>query len=353
MSDEVLTQIAEYSVTTAELAKLKARFEGVTYDVSTTAGLDTAKKDRRELVALRTALEAKRAEIKAPALAQCNLIDSEAKRIKAEIVALETPIDTIIKQEEARKEAEKAEKARIAAEAQKVLDDKIIEIGKLPLRCIGKDSGEISLFLAALEAREIGVEFTGDTRTRAEQAKVEAVAEIRVIHGQVKEQEEKAAEIKAAQEKEAERLEAERVEREAQEAAQLEALAAQQAELDEQKRLNDIETARLAELAKAENERVAAVKKEEEEAAAELKRQQDALDAEKREKEKQEAIEAEQKRVAAEKEKKAAEKARKLAESKFKSVSEALQAIQDICADDRVTDSDARAKIAVIAEANL
>lgn len=346
MTQEISTQIAEYSVTTAELAKLKARFDGAKYDVSTTAGLDMAKKDRRELVALRTALESKRAEIKAPALAQCNLIDSEAKRIKAEIVALEAPIDAIIKQEEARKEAEKAEKARLAAEAQKVLDDKILEIGKLPLRCIGKDSGEIALFLAALEAKEIGGEFTGETRTRAEQAKADAVAEIRVIHAQLVEQEEKAAAIKAEQEKETARLEAERGEREAQEAAQREALAAQQAELDEQKRLNDIEAARLSELAKA-------AKQAEEEAAAELKRQQDALDAERREKEKQDAIEAEQKRIAAEKEKKAAEKARKLAESKFKDVSTALQAIQDICDDDRVSDSEARAKIAVIAEANL
>ena len=55
----------------------------------------------------------------------------------------------------------------------------------------------------------------------------------------------------------------------------------------------------------------------------------------------------------AEKEKKAAEKARKLAEAKFKSASAALQAIQDICADDRVSDYEARTKIALIAEANI
>jgi hypothetical protein len=57
--------------------------------------------------------------------------------------------------------------------------------------------------------------------------------------------------------------------------------------------------------------------------------------------------------VTAEKERKAAEKARKLAEAKFKDVNTALQAIQDICADDRVSDSEARAKIALIAEGNI
>ena len=69
--------------------------------------------------------------------------------------------------------------------------------------------------------------------------------------------------------------------------------------------------------------------------------------------ERQAAIVAEQNRIAAEKEKKAAEKARKLAEAKFKSASVALQAIQDICADDRVSDYEARTKIALIAEANI
>jgi hypothetical protein len=342
MTIDTTTQIAEYSVTTAELAKLKARFQGIEYDVTTTAGLDTAKKDRRELVALRTTLEAKRSEIKAPALAQCNLIDSEAKRIKAEILALETPIDTVIKQEEARKEAEKAEKARLAAEAQKVLDDKIVEIARLPQKCFGNSANQITLFLAALEARPFGGEFTGDTLTRAEAAKTEAVAEIRAILA-------KAVETEA----EAARIEAERVENDRLAAIQREQMAAQQAELDEQKRLNDIESARLAELSKAEEERTAVAKKKEDEAAAELKRQQDVLDSEKREKEKQEAIEAEQKRVVAEKEKKAAEKKARLLAARCKDAETALIKILEICRNEDLDGTDALAQIELIAEASI
>jgi hypothetical protein len=362
--EEIANGIAEYSVTTAALAELRVRFEGVKYDVSTVAGLDVARKDRRELVALRTSLEAKRKEIKEPALAHCKLIDEEAKRIKAEIEALETPIDTIIKAEEARKEEERAEKARQAAAVQKVLDDKILEIGKLPLRCIGKNAEEISAFLAALEAKEIGGEFTGETRERAEAAKTEAVAEIHSILAVAVEAEKAEAERKAIQEAEAARLEAERVERERLAAIEREAIEKQQAELAEQKRLNDLEAERLAELSRAENARIEAARKveqeaadklkaEQEAAADEIKRQQDELTAKQKEEERQAAIVAEQKRLASEKERKAAEKARKLAEAKCKDAETALQKIQDICADDRVSDADARSQIGLIAEAML
>ena len=371
----IANSIQEYSVTTAALAELRVRFEGVKYDVSTVAGLDAARKDRRELVALRTSLETKRKEIKEPALAHCKLIDEEAKRIKAEIEALETPIDTIIKAEEARKEEERVEKARQAAAAQKVLDDKILEIGKLPLRCIGKNAGEISAFLAALEAKEIGGEFTGETRERAEAAKTEAIAEIHNILVVAVEAEKAEAERKAAQEAETARLEAERIERERLAAIERESIEKQQAAFEEEKRKYEAEQAELQKLRDAEAEQFAKekaaheaeqakIKAERDESdriakeqreleAAEIKRQQDELAANQREEERQAALVAEQKRLAAEKERKAAEKARKLAEAKCANAETALQKIQDICADDRVSDADARSQIGLIAEAML
>lgn len=124
MQQEVLstteTRIAEYSATAAALAELRGRLAGVVYDITTTKGLDSARRDRRELVTLRTSLEAKRKELKAPALERAKLIDTEAKRIEGEIVALESPIDQQIKAEERRREDEKraleeAERRRVAA----------------------------------------------------------------------------------------------------------------------------------------------------------------------------------------------------------------------------------------------
>jgi hypothetical protein len=360
----IANSIQEYSVTTAALAELRVRFEGAKYDVSTASGLETARKDRRELVALRTSLETKRKEIKEPALAHCKLIDEEAKRIKIEIEALEMPIDTIIKAEEARKEEEKAEKARQAAASQKVLDDKILEIGKLPLRCIGKNAEEIAAFVAALEAKEIGGEFTGKTRELAEAAKSEAIAEIHAILHTVVEAEKAEAERKAEQEAEAARLEAERVERERLAAIEREAIEKQQAELAEQKRLNDLEAERLAELSRAENARIEAarqveqqaadkLKAEQEAAATEIKRQQDELAAKQREEELQSLLIAERKRIEAEKERKAAEKKAKLLGARCKDADTALVKILEICRDETLDGCDALVHIALIAEAML
>lgn len=104
----VVTEIAEYSQTASALSDLRHRFLGVAFNVSTTKGMDEAKKARQEVKGYRTALENKRKEIKAPALERCRLIDDEAKTITAALLEIEEPIDQQIKAEEARKEAEKA-----------------------------------------------------------------------------------------------------------------------------------------------------------------------------------------------------------------------------------------------------
>ena len=83
------TAIAEYSPTAAALADLRARYQNVVWDVTTTKGDKEARAARRELVTLRTTLEAKRKELKAPALERTRLIDAEAKSIEAQIRALE------------------------------------------------------------------------------------------------------------------------------------------------------------------------------------------------------------------------------------------------------------------------
>lgn len=100
------TTIAEYSKTEAALSELRSRY-GKTFDVRTTAGMTEAREARRVIKATRTDLEAKRKELKAPALERCKQIDEEAKRITAELEKLEDPIDQAIKAEENRKEEEK------------------------------------------------------------------------------------------------------------------------------------------------------------------------------------------------------------------------------------------------------
>ena len=108
------TAIAEYRTTAAALALLRAKY-AAPFDVTTGQGLAAAKVARAEVRGLRGALEKTRAEIKAPVLAQGQRIDAEAKRITAELLAIEEPIDAAIQAEERRKAEEKAARARAEA----------------------------------------------------------------------------------------------------------------------------------------------------------------------------------------------------------------------------------------------
>lgn len=143
-----LTRIPEYNDTAVALADLKTRYDAVVFDVTTGKGMTAAKEARAELRGYRIALEAKRKEIKEPALTRCREIDSEAKRITIELEALEDPIDDLIKAEEQRKEREKA--AREQAERER-LDRQSAwfdGVKAVPLAAMGKTVAEIE----ALEA---------------------------------------------------------------------------------------------------------------------------------------------------------------------------------------------------------
>jgi hypothetical protein len=223
------TQIQEYNQTAAALADLASRFKGVIYDVTKPADMDAARKARAEIRTYRTGLEAKRVEIKSPALERCRLIDAEAKRITAALVELEDPIDAQIKAEENRKEAEKqaairAEQARIEAEQRAIREAEegrlAAERTEIARRKAELDRAEHERLSLERQARErIEVE-EREARARIQAAEDEARkvrlaeedrlrAEREAVDRARREQEEKAI---------AERREAERQERLAQQA---------------------------------------------------------------------------------------------------------------------------------------
>ncbi len=273
------TAIAEYSPTAAALAQLRARLANVAYDVSTTKGMDIAKKDRAEVRGLRTALEAKRVELKAPALERSRLIDAEAKQLTAELVALEKPIDDQIKAEERRKEVEKAAREQAEREAAAAVQARLDEVRAVVVGMAGKSSAtiecqmnEVALFVPSLE------EF-GDRAGEAAQIKAQTLAKLTEMRDAAKEHE-----------AEQERLVAER-----------EALARQRAE---QEARDKAERQRIAAEQKAEADRLAAERKkfEQEQAAAraEAKKREDADRARRDEEDRKarEARAAEDKRIA-------------------------------------------------------
>jgi hypothetical protein len=115
------TSITGFDPIAASVAALKAKFENVTYDVTTTDGMKAAKADRAELKEFRLEVEAVRVRLKEPHLLAGREIDDHAKTLTKEITTLEAARDEVIRAEERRKaqikaERERAERDRIAAE---------------------------------------------------------------------------------------------------------------------------------------------------------------------------------------------------------------------------------------------
>ena len=317
----VVTEIAEYSQTAAALSDLRHRFLGVAFNVSTTKGMDEAKKARQEVKGYRTALENKRKEIKAPALERCRLIDDEAKTITAALLEIEEPIDQQIKAEEARKEAEKAAKAEAERQRVAAIRTQIDTIKNHAAFAVGKSADAILKILSGVEGFEIGEDFQ-EFKPEAEQAKAETLDKIKALHEAQVQHESEQARI-AAERAELTRLraEAEAREREAaaaraeQERKDREARAEQ--ERKDREAREAVEREQAAKLAAERAAHEAELRKQREAQEAELKAQREAqakADAEARA-----AREAEEKRLAAER----AEIARQHAEAKTKADAEA------------------------------
>jgi septal ring factor EnvC (AmiA/AmiB activator) len=218
-------QIVEYSSTAAALAELRSRY-AAPFDVATAKGMALAKEARAEVRGYRTALETLRKEIKAPALERCRLIDDEAKRITAELLKIEEPIDQQIKAEEQRREAEKtakarAETARIAAIAARIsgIRNRVSAVANQPAAAIRAEWTQVqALELAPADFEEFmpdAITALNETRAALATVLLERVA-----------YEEEQARLQTEREAEEARLKAER-----EELARLrEAEAARQAE---------------------------------------------------------------------------------------------------------------------------
>lgn len=129
-------EVAEYSATNAALALLKQKYS-VVPDANTEDGYALIKAGIKELTGLRTSLEDARKREKAPHLQAGKIIDDEAKRITAELVALEDPMKAAKKVVDDRVERERQE--RIAR-----LQMKVDAIKGMPAQVRGKPSEAIS-----------------------------------------------------------------------------------------------------------------------------------------------------------------------------------------------------------------
>jgi hypothetical protein len=238
MNEKTETAIVEYSPTAAALADIASRMAKVVYDVSTPAGMAAAKKDRAEVRDLRVALEKKRKEIKEPALKRCNEIDTEAKRITAELLKYETPPDEAIKAEERRIEDERLAKVAREQARQADIERRIANMRNTVNSALrAKTSDEVVRILADVQGVVIDPELYAEFKDTATLAKNESVAELERIRDEF-----------VVRETEAERLQKERAEFERQKAEQAAADKARaEREEDERRRKADIQE-RISEL---------------------------------------------------------------------------------------------------------
>lgn len=279
------TAIVEYTETEKGLAELRQKYAAVVFDVTSGKGMTEAKAARAELRTLRTDLEKKRVEIKAPALKRCREIDSEAQRITAELAALEDPIDASIKAEEGRKAAEKAERDRLERERVEALHARFVAIKTLPLGAVNATVERIDEIIGEAEAIDPET-FPDDMQAAAKFERSIAIASLRAARDARVAQDREEAKIKAdleeldrlraqqaAQQAEADRLAAAERERQAAEARRVE----EQARAEREAAENAAREAREAEQARIDAERAEARRKEDaerEKAAAKLRKEQ-------------------------------------------------------------------------------
>lgn len=254
--------IAAFNATEAGLATLRAELEGKTFDCSDRAQDAEARSTRRELVSLRTTIEQRRKELKAPLLERGRVLDDEAKRITGEVLKLEQPIDEQIKAEEKRKADEKAERERAEAERAAKVAKAIDAVRQLPVTLVSADSQTIELELVELGSATpvAGLDATDAEAAQAFAVVVATQTSLRTLADAAKAREDEAARLQ----REREELDRQRQEEEARAAAERGRQMAEAAA--ERERLN-------AEAAKLRQQQEAAARESAEKHAAQVEAQ--------------------------------------------------------------------------------
>lgn len=204
---------------------LVKQFHGIVYDVTTTKGMETARKDRALLVSSRSALEQARKEEKADVIERGKFIDSTAAKIKETILSYETPLDDKIKEVEAAKAAEKAAKLLAEQERIEAIQKRIDVIKNAPLVAVNKSAEEIRRAIAAIAKLPVDASYE-EFEPVAQDVKESTLFTLNEILAEKEAVEAEAIRLKAEQEAAAEalRLEREELDKLRKEAAEREAL---------------------------------------------------------------------------------------------------------------------------------
>lgn len=225
----VLAQFADAEKTVTALAE---KYRSVAYDCATTKGMADAKAARLDLRENgRYAVQRAEARVKTEVNDLKRVMAGEVDRLVAIVRPVEDAIDGQIKAEEARKEAERAERERQAAEAARIeaerrqrLEDGIATLAGYVGKAQGKTAAQMAAGIAFVEKIQIDPAHWQEYAERAAQTLAATLEALRALH---------AAQVKAeADAAELEALRREKAEREAREQAEAERLAREHAELE-------------------------------------------------------------------------------------------------------------------------
>lgn len=246
MESPSTTKVVPYGVNDEQIAEIGQRYAAL--EATTPTGYKAVTQAIAEVRSTRTAIEKRRVDLKADALAWGKLVDSEAKRLTTLLINIEDPLkEKKAAVDEAKERAKRAEEARLKA----------IEDARIAAEVAAKEAEA----KAAREAEEARLKAEND-RLAAERAALEAekaklFAEQMAERGAAAERQ-RIADEKAAKEAQAERerLAAERLKMEQEQAAERQRIAAEQKKLADERRAIEAEKAAAA---KAEADRLAAI----------------------------------------------------------------------------------------------
>lgn len=245
MPEKITSQVIVYPVSQNMIAELRVKYADVPQDLSHKDSYEYVRKAVGELKKYRTAVEARRKELKADALEYGRKVDAAAKELTEGIVSIEEPLATAKKDYDTAEEIKKREAA--LAEERRVdgINERIAQVRAAVTAHISSSSATISTIIgeiSALTPCAWADEFAG----KAEEAINDTLGKLSELM-QMKEQQEQAEEIRKREEAQRAKEEEERKAREEEERrAEKARIEEENRKLAEERRLIEEEKAKMA-----------------------------------------------------------------------------------------------------------
>jgi hypothetical protein len=174
-------QVAARDAIEAGFLIMEERYKNVIYDVTTTAGMDAAKRARAEVRQVRFNVQNATKEVSSKINDVKAGFSSASEKLIERIFRTETPLDEQVKCEEIRKATEKALKEQVerdqAAKVQLSINALVLDVD-----LASATADQLSAALADLQSIEISLEIFGGRAGEAQQIQVNTLEQLTKLH---------------------------------------------------------------------------------------------------------------------------------------------------------------------------